>query len=136
MRLALRLLRCSTAAAVVELALLAPAILLLMLGTIEVSRMAWTRQTLDEVAYSSARCMAVSDSCATSNAQKSYAVDRAAGYGIAITDAAVTPAASVSCRGFPNSSRITIVTPMASALAGFLPALPTSITSQACFPQL
>lgn len=136
MKWAVRLLRCSTGAAVVELALLAPAILLLMLGTIEVSRMAWTRQTLDDVAYSAARCMAVSGACATSSAQKAYAVDRAAGYGIAITDAAVTPAAAVNCRGFPNSSRITIVAPTASPLNGFLPALPNSITAQACFPQV
>ena len=119
-----------------EFALLAPAIILLLVGTIEVGRMAWVQQTLDDVAYSTARCMAVSGSCATSSAQKTYAVNRAAGYGIKITKAAVTPSANANCRGFPSSSQIIIAAPVDSPLRGFVPSLPTTLRSQACFPQL
>ncbi len=129
-------LRCVAGSTTTELALLAPVILLFMIGTIEVSRLVWTKQTLDDVAYSTARCMAVSGSCATSGTQKSYAVARAAGYGITIANNTVTPAAAVNCRGFPNSSRITIIVPTGSVLRGFVPALPTSLRSEACFPQL
>lgn len=130
------LLQCRKAAATAELALIAPAVFLFLIGTIEAGRMLWTKQTLDEVAFSTARCMAVSGACATSNAQKAYAVNRAAGYGIAIAATAVTPAAAANCRGFPNSSRITIDTPVASVLAGFIPTFPSSISADACFPQL
>lgn len=132
----MRLLRCRTASATTELALLAPTVLLFMIGIIEVSRLTWTKQTLDEVAYSTARCMAVSGACATSGEQKNYAVDRAAGYGITIAASAVTPTPAADCRGFLNSSRITIVAPIASVLTGFIPTLPTSISAQACFPQV
>ena len=59
------LLRCSRAATAAEFALLVPAILLLLLGTIECGRLLWTKQTLDEVAYNTARGMAVSGSCST-----------------------------------------------------------------------
>jgi len=135
--MALRLLqRCEKGAAIVEFAILAPAIFLLLIGTIEGSRMLWTKQTLDEVAYSTARCMAVSSTCGSAGAQKTYAVERAAGYGIAIAAAAVTPAANADCRGFPKSSRITINAPIGSVLSGFVPDFPTTIRSDACYPQL
>jgi hypothetical protein len=127
---------CTRGAATVELALLAPAVFLLLIGTIELSRMAWTKQTLDEVAYSTARCMAVSGSCGTATAQKTYAVSRAAAYGVVIADTAVTPASAVDCNGFPDSQRIIIDAPVTSVLTGFIPSLPSTIRSQACFPRL
>lgn len=128
--------RCMRGATIVEFALLAPAIFLILIGTIEGGRMLWTKQTLDEVAYSTARCMAVSGDCATGNAQRAYAVNRARNYGIALTANAVTPTAGADCRGFPNSSRIAIEAPVSSVLTGFVPAFPTTIRSEACFPQL
>lgn len=136
MKHAMQAWRCQTAAAIAEFALLAPVIFLLLIGTIEVSRLLWTKQTLDEVAYSTARCMAVSSACASSNAQKSFAISRAAGYGITIAGPTVTPAAGANCRGFLNSSQVTIDAPVNSVLRGFVPSLPGTIHAQACFPQL
>ena len=71
--------RCNAGATAVEFALLAPIFFMMLFGLIEFSRMAWTKQTIGDVAYATARCMSVSSSCNTSALQKSYAVSRAAG---------------------------------------------------------
>lgn len=128
--------RCESGAAIAEFALVAPAVFLCLFGTVEVARMLWTKQTLDEVAYSTARCMTVSDACATPDEQKTYAVQRAAGYGITLSLGEVTPAKAVDCRGFPDSNRITIDAGMSTVLEGFLPTFTNTIRSQACFPSL
>ena len=125
--------RCRRGATVVEFALLAPMFLLLLFGIIEIARLAWTRQTLEETAFATARCMSVSSNCATTASQKSFAVQRAAAYRIAITAAAVTPSAATSCAGQTNSNLVTIATPFISGLRGLLP-LPQTLQVTACFP--
>ncbi|MEO6093682.1 MAG: TadE/TadG family type IV pilus assembly protein [Novosphingobium sp.] len=134
-RPASNLARCRRGATVVEFALLAPVFLLLLFGIIEVARLAWTRQTLEETAFATARCMSVGSSCATATAQKSFAVQRAAAYRIAITAAAVTPTAATSCAGQTNSNLVTIAAPFVSALRGLVP-LPRTLQVTACFPVL
>lgn len=129
------LLRCREGAAIVEFALLAPAFFILLFGIIEGSRLLWTQQTLDEVAFSTARCMAVSEACASTAGQRAHAVSRAGGYGIAISAGEVTAASGVNCNGFPDSSRIIIRTDFPSVLSGFVPDFPDTIRSQACFPE-
>ena len=41
----------SSGAAIIEFALLAPVFFLFLFGTVEGSRLLWTQQTLEEVAY-------------------------------------------------------------------------------------
>ena len=118
-----------------EFALIAPVFLTMLFGTIEGSRLLWTKQTLDEVAYSTARCMSVTDTCDAAGAQ-SYAVARAQGYGIAITAEAVAPQTASDCDGFPNSSRVTITHDFDSVMGGFMPDLSTEIEADSCFPEL
>ncbi|MBO9602491.1 MAG: pilus assembly protein [Novosphingobium sp.] len=128
--------RCNAGATAVEFALLAPIFFMMLFGLIEFSRMAWTKQTIGDVAYATARCMSVSSSCNTSTLQKSYAVKRAAGFGITLTNANVTPATNTTCKGYASSNSVTVTVAFHSPAAGLIPGLPTRLSSVACFPYL
>ncbi|MFZ5747240.1 MAG: TadE/TadG family type IV pilus assembly protein [Pseudomonadota bacterium] len=131
-----RLARHRQAATAVEFALVAPLFLGLLFGVIETGRLMWMRGTLDEVAYSTARCMTISSACATLAQQRSYAVARAASYGVTIASTNVTATAGSDCDGNGASNKITIAQPFHSSLTRFLPFLPTSVSVHACFPTL
>lgn len=127
---------CSRGASAVEFALLAPVFFAMLFALVEFSRYAWVRQTLDEVAYSTARCMSVQSTCASTATQRSHAIQRAAGYGITIRAANVTPASNTTCKGYSASNSVRINVTFESPAAGLIPALPTNINSVACFPTL
>lgn len=128
--------RCRAGAVAIEFAIVAPLFFTMLFGIIEASRMFWIKQTLDEVAYSTARCMSIGSSCATLSAQKLYAVNRATGLGVPIRNSMVTASVNVRCKNSTGSNLVTITRPLDSPLNGFLPAMPTSISARACFPKL
>ena len=130
------LLKDRAGATIVEFAILAPVFFALLFGTIEGSRLMWVQQTLETVAYSTSRCASVSDSCTTSATQQSYAVARAAGFGITIAAEDVVAQANVTCRGFPTSNRVAITTPFSSVLGGLVPVFPDTLTAESCYPVL
>ena len=136
MRRMRRISSCEKGATVVEFALLAPVFLTFLFGTIEGSRIMWTKHTLDEVAFATARCMSVSTACETQGAQQAFARDRAADYGIDIALADVTLKANADCRGFPDSSRVTITHQFDSVMGGIMPDLAAKLEADSCFPQL
>ncbi|MFC3100560.1 TadE/TadG family type IV pilus assembly protein [Altererythrobacter lauratis] len=130
------LLRNDTAAALTEFALLAPVFFVFLFGTIEGGRLLWMQQTLETVAYSTARCASVSATCGAVQGAKQYAVARAAGYGVTIVTADVTVEKNVTCRGFPASNRTSITTPINSVMASLVPVFPESVTAESCYPVL
>ena len=119
-----------------EFALLAPVFFVFLFGTIEGGRMLWMQQTLETVAYSTARCASVNTACAQVSAAKGHAVARAAGYGVTIASADVTVERNVTCRGFPASNRTSITIPLNSVMGSLVPAFPESITAESCYPVL
>lgn len=121
--------------ALVEFAFVAPVLLFMLLGLIETGRLLWTRHSLDEVAYTTVRCMSVSSDCATEATRKGLAVDRAAALGLNVLGANVTPQENTTCKGLPSANRVTITMAYSSVLSGFVP-MPTSLSSEACFPRL
>ncbi|MCL6251484.1 pilus assembly protein [Altererythrobacter sp. KTW20L] len=123
-------------ATIVEFAILAPIFFTFLFGTIEGSRLMWVQQTLETVAYSTSRCASVSDDCATSATQQSYAVARAAGFGITIASSDVVAQANVTCGGFPASNRVAITTSFNSVLGGLVPVFPDTLTAESCYPVL
>ncbi len=136
MKLMTQLRRCRTGAVAIEFAIVAPIFFAMLFGVIETSRVFWLKQSLDEVAYSTARCMSVSSACATQVAQQNYAIGRAQALGIRLTSAMVTPTTGVVCKGSAGSNQVALARPIESPLAGFVPAMPSTLRATACFPVL
>lgn len=128
--------RCRRGVTAVEFALVAPVFMMLLFGLIEGGRMLWLKQTLNEVAFSTARCMSVGTDCPTLAQQRAYAVTRAAGYGVTIAAADITITANTSCDGNANANRIAITERFNSPVLGLLPMLPSTVAAHACFPTL
>lgn len=120
----------------VEFAILAPLFLLMLLGMIEGGRMYWMAQSLNEVAFSTARCMAYGAACDTLEKQRSYAIDRAASYRITITDTQISATQGQACSGNANAKIVTITAPFESPAAGLLPWGPINIVGRGCFATL
>lgn len=128
-------------ASALEFALVALPFLLLVIGTIEYGRFLWTRQALQSLAISTARCMGVlQDACAVSGSYNSartttYLLSQASALGVSIAASNVALVANASCGAIAGFSSVTIsysfstVTPIVSALVGGIP-----ITVSACFP--
>lgn len=131
-----RILRDREGAVLVEFALVAPVFVAMLFGMIETGRLFWVKQTLDEVAYSTARCMSVSASCETETQQKTFAVDRAASLGIAITAAEITITGASTCKGVAGSNAVTIRHTDGSPVIGLVPELAQVLEADACFPSL
>lgn len=122
-------------ATLVEFALVAPVLLLFIFGIIESARAIWTYQSLQETAFSAARCMAIGRSPCDSVANvKSHAVARAAESRITVPTSAITAEASVTCHGVSGQDKVRIVLPYQSILSGFLPTSLTNLTVTACAP--
>lgn len=127
--------RCRRGATIVEFALLAPVFLAMMLGLIEIARLIWTRQTLEEVAFETARCMSVGTTCATADARRGFAVERAHAMGLTLSPAGVVPVAATTCNGAKGANRVVLRLAFVSAARGLVP-LPRTIRAAACFPVL
>ncbi len=129
-------------ATAVEFAIVAVPLVLLSFGVVEYGRLEWTRQALEDAAVSGARCMGVlNSSCAASGAYNatsasSYVINRAAGWGVALTTAQVTLNNNSSCAGVAGFSQVSIAYTFASPVAALI-SLSTSgvpVSATACFP--
>ncbi|TDN86656.1 TadE-like protein [Stakelama pacifica] len=130
-----RLFRSMRAATAVEFALLAPLFFLMLFGIIEMSRVLWAQETIEEVAFATARCMSVSDQCASEAQQRQFALARASHSGIGLTGADVVLLPNADCNGVPaNAVRLT--TSFASPVRGLVPGIPQKLQAEACFPVL
>lgn len=135
LRLIRRFVRCTGGASVIEFALLAPVFIAMMVGLVEYGRAYWTRQTLEEVAYVTARCMALSSLCSNQAGQRSFAVDRATRHAIPLAAANVITSSGVTCRGQAGSHSVALSTGFTSPLQG-LGVIPETLRAEACFPTL
>ncbi|MXO65132.1 TadE/TadG family type IV pilus assembly protein [Altericroceibacterium endophyticum] len=131
-----QMMACRSGAAIIEFALLAPIFIAMLIGLIEFSRLLWTRHTLDEVAYSTSRCMSMDSVCDTDAKAKAFAKNRARGLGVAILEADVTPQDGTSCRQLLNANEVTIEIEFNSPLMSFVPGMSGEIISEGCYPVL
>lgn len=131
-----RLVRCEAGASMIEFAVLAPVFFIFVFGLIESGRMLWLGQSINEVAYSTVRCMSTSSSCASNTTIKNYAVARAGSYRITLVAANVVPTANVTCDGNATNNKVAITYTVDSPVRELLPFLPETISTHACFPKL
>lgn len=123
-------------AAAIEFALLGPTLVLMLFGLIETGRLLWTQHTLDEVAYSTVRCMSISTQCDEETAQQNFAVARAGSYGITIAATNVDVDSNTTCRTFAGSNKVVIDASFNSVMHNLVPQFPAVIEAEACFPRL
>ncbi|RYD40096.1 MAG: pilus assembly protein [Verrucomicrobiaceae bacterium] len=126
---------CTKGSTVMEFALVAPAFVMIIFGIIEASRVFWIKQTLDEVAYSTARCMSVSSTCDSNAKAQSYAIDRARGYSVTLTAVQVTPVPGTTCKSTAGANSVAITKNIGAPMGGLIP-MPSTLSATACFPTL
>ncbi|MES2496861.1 MAG: TadE/TadG family type IV pilus assembly protein [Pseudomonadota bacterium] len=131
----MRLVRDSRGVTATEFALVAPAFLMFMFLIIDGARVAWTYQTLQEVATNSARCAALGvTGCKTASEVQAYAVARATAQGIKLTTSAVTLTPATTCASVAGMTRVAIASTYQGASTKLLPSSLTTLTTESCFP--
>jgi Flp pilus assembly protein TadG len=123
-RLILALARNQSGSTVVELAFIAPAMLMFILGIMEVGRVLWLQNALDYSVVEAARCLSNSPTtCASASQAQSFAASQSgAGF-----DSSVFTVTSASC-----GNKVTASYPVMLDIPYVN--LSTTLTSQACYP--
>jgi Flp pilus assembly protein TadG len=133
------LFQCGRGGTSVEFALVFPVFLVLAAGCMEYCRVLWMTQSLNAVAFNTARCatygtgVSSGTNCATTAATQGYAVALAARYGITIDSSGVTSATNQTCRGNAGSVKVVVQTTFNSPFAGLVNTFPATISGTGCF---
>ena len=135
-KLAFRLGRDRRGTTSLEFVLVAPLLILFLIGIIETSLMLWTWQAIDAVAVDTARCVAIgSTTCAS---PQSYAVQRANTYGIgSMTSGEVTVVTNSTACSAPNGTtmvQVSVAMPFAALTTYLAPLFPSTLKANACYP--
>lgn len=126
-------------AVAVEFAAIAIPLMIMLVGSIEVSRFVWTRLALQDAATTGARCLGLRlppcfvDGSISTSGVTGFVQDQATGWGIGLPGATVSPTESAICNGTAGFAQIAIRHEVTSVLA-VLPAAWISV--EACFPLL
>jgi len=119
-----RLITCRSGAAAVEAAMILPALLLLLLGSIEIARFAWERSALQFAVQEAARCAAVQPTvCDTPAHTQAFAAAKVAQLNIPASDFTVTTPAC--------GAQVQASVPYSYLVFAVFPAAPT-LTAQTC----
>ncbi len=119
----------------VEFALVAPVFMMFMFMIVDGARAVWTYQTLQQVATDTARCAGLGvTGCETSGEVQTYAVNRAAGFGVKLAAAAVTLTPSTSCSSIAGMTKVAISTSYQGATTKLLPSNLSTLATDSCFP--
>ena len=116
--------RCLRGASAVEFALVAPIFLILVFGTIELSRAMWIKATMQYAAEETTRYAIVNTSASSSTLQ-TYATNVVATYGVDTTDMTITASISSTTVLVTITMTFTALVPMLS-----LPDISLSAKSQ------
>jgi len=137
-----RLLRTRRGIGALEFALIAPALMLTVLGGLEYGRLAWTQEALEAAAVAGARCMGVlAADCAAAGVYSSgntntYVISQAANWKLTLAAANITLNATDSCAGINKFSTVTINYTFQTALPLLVTTLAngTHLRVFACYP--
>ncbi|MGA7260668.1 MAG: TadE family protein [Stellaceae bacterium] len=124
----------------IEFALVAPVFLMLIFGAIEYSRLLWTLNALQQVAFDGARCMAIpQSSCAVGGSYNStstttHITQTANQWGLSLQT--INLSQNVSCGGVSGFSQVQVssnfITPVPQIV--LLTAAGTTLQATACYP--
>lgn len=129
--------------AAIEFAIVAPAFLMLLLGTVEFGRLLWTQQALQETAIAGARCMAILQTGCTAGGRyyssantTTYIQQIANQWGVSIPSSGIALTPNATCGGTTGFSQVTITSTFNTAVPQIvlLAAGGTSLSATACFP--
>jgi Flp pilus assembly protein TadG len=137
-----RALRCRRAVGAIEFALVYTPLLLVIFGTIEFGRAAWTSEALSNIAIAAARCAGlVQSTCGVNGVYSqamtvSYIENLAADSSVQLADPDITINTTATCAGVPGFSQVTINYSFVTPLATFLPSMSGGVplSATACFP--
>jgi Flp pilus assembly protein TadG len=129
-------------ASALEFAIVAPILLLLVMGIIEFGRLMWTREALQQSAFSGARCMGVlSANCASAGSVNTAATDSfiqsvGAGWMISIPSSAIALNPNTVCGSVAGFSQVTLTYTFSTAVPNLIRVLApgVTLTAQACYP--
>ena len=134
------LLRNQAGAGAVEFALIAPTFLMFLFLLLDGGRMMFAKQSLNELATATARCMATKQSnCATTSGTQTWAVNRGlARSNLKIASADVALNVNATCGGVSGMIQATISMPWQKGAMTLLPqsVAPASLSATACFPTI
>jgi len=135
-----RLLRSQHGAGAVEFALLAPTFLMFLFLLFDGGRMIFAKQSLNELATATARCMATKQTaCANVSSTQGWAVSRGlVRNNLQLANSNVTIDTAATCGGVSNMIQATITMPWKKGAMMLLPqsVAPNSLTATACFPTI
>ena len=124
-------------AVAIEFAAIALPFILLLAGTMEISRYTWTRVALQDVASVGARCLGLqlppcfAAGSMNHDATVAFVREQARGWGVTIAEDTVTPEPDVACEDLDEFAKVRIE----HTFTSILPAMPDSeINVEACFP--
>jgi Flp pilus assembly protein TadG len=126
----------------VEFALVAPALLLIVLGTAEFARARWMEEALSHTSITGARCMGLQlTNCAaggvySATATAAYIQGIAQKWGLNLTPANIALNANTSCGGVSGFSQVTLTTSFNTIAPFLITSLSAgkSLSATACFP--
>jgi len=127
-------------ATAVEFALVILPFLFMLFGCIEIARLMWTRNALQQLSVKGARCMALnSSSCAVTGAFNAtstltYIEGAAAAVGISLADGNITLNNAATCAGISGVSQVTIRYAFPTAVPLVTSFVGQSIDVTACYP--
>lgn len=123
-----QLLRDRRGNAAVEAAFVLPLLLLLLLGVVEVGRLAWARASLDFTVQEAARCAAVrTDLCGTPEATRQYAANRLAALDVPAAAFTVTPGQPCGVRVRASYAYQFLTVPMVAKAFGSAPTVAAEV---------
>lgn len=131
------LLRDTRGAVAIEFAAIAVPFILLLAGTMEISRYTWTRVALQDSASAGARCLGlrlapcVAGDTMDRGATVAFVRQQARAWGITVSGASVTPSGSATCHALSDFARVRVTHRFSSVLGAFPD---KSIEVEACFP--
>ncbi len=126
--------------AAVEFALVAPTFLMFLFLILDGGRMIFARQSLNQLATETARCMAIKETgCADTGSAQSWAISRGLlSHNLQLSAANVVVVSNATCNSVGNMAQATITMTWKRGAMALLPQsiAPSTLKAVACFPQM